>query len=151
MGSRDFVESALPPWAASGSLKGKLPQLAFEWNNLAMGTLVETFANAVQLHQEGKLAQAEALYRRILDQHPDHAGALHLVGVLAHQQGQDGRAADLIARAIALNPHQATYHSNYGVALRGLGRLDEAAAAVRGEAKRGRRRNGDVEAKQGRS
>ncbi len=95
-----------------------------------METHAEIFASAVQLHQDGKLAQAEAVYRRILEQHPDHAGALHLLGVLAHQQGRDDRAAELIARAIALNPHMATFHSNYGVALRGLGRLNEAGAAL---------------------
>ncbi len=116
-----------------------------------MEPLAETFARAIRLHQDGQLVEAEAFYRHVLEQDPRHPGALHLLGVLAHQQGCGGRAADLIARAIALNPHQATYHSNYGVALRGLGRLDEAAAAVRGEAKRGRRRNGDAEAKQGRS
>jgi hypothetical protein len=46
--------------------------------------------------------QAEVVHRRILEQHPDHAGALHLLGVLAHQRRDDDRAAGLIARAIAL-------------------------------------------------
>jgi Flp pilus assembly protein TadD len=88
-----------------------------------MDVPTEMIATAVRLHQDGDLAQAEALYRRILEQRPDHPGALHLLGVLAHQQGHDDRAVDLIARAIALRPDQATYHSNHGVALLGLGRL----------------------------
>lgn len=83
-----------------------------------MEDLAETISAAVRLHQQGQLAQAEALYRRILEQEPEHPGALHLLGVVAHQQGHDDRAAELIARALALRPDQATYHSNYGVAPR---------------------------------
>ena len=121
----------MPGWTASASLEDADSFAPLERARIAMEDLTETFAGAVQLHQEGKLPQAEALYRRILEQHPDHPGALHLLGVLSHQQGRDDIAADLIARAIALNPHQATYHGNYGVALRGLGRLDQAEAALK--------------------
>ena len=38
---------------------------------------------AVGLHQQGQLAQAEVLYRAILDQAPNHADATQLLGVLA--------------------------------------------------------------------
>jgi hypothetical protein len=46
----------------------------------------ETLAAPVRLRREGKLPLAEALDRRILERHPDHPGALHLPGVVAHQQ-----------------------------------------------------------------
>ena len=45
---------------------------------------------------------------------PDHADALHLLGVLAFQTGHIGAAIDLIGRAIAINPAVAEYHSNLG-------------------------------------
>ena len=34
-------------------------------------------------HQAGHLREAEGIYRQILAQRPDHADALHLLGVLA--------------------------------------------------------------------
>ncbi|MEE8428573.1 MAG: tetratricopeptide repeat protein, partial [Gammaproteobacteria bacterium] len=46
-------------------------------------------------HQAGRLAQAEAIYRRILERQPDHADALQLLGMAAHQQGRHAEAADL--------------------------------------------------------
>ena len=41
------------------------------------------FNEAVVDHQAVRLADAEAKYRKILDVDPTHAGALHLLGVLA--------------------------------------------------------------------
>ena len=72
----------------------------------------DALAAAIRLHRLGQLAEAEALYRRVLERDPKHPGALHLLGVMAHHQGHDDRAAELIALAIELKPLQATYHSN---------------------------------------
>ena len=81
---------------------------------------------ALQHHQAGRLPEAEALYRQILQAQADHCDALHLLGVLAHQIGQHERAVDFIGKAIALNPNRADFHSNIGQVCRALGRLDEA-------------------------
>jgi tetratricopeptide (TPR) repeat protein len=94
-------------------------------------TIQQAFDLAVQHHQAGRLRQAEQLYRQILAQWPEHAGATHLLGVLAHQVGRNDIAVDLIRRAIALNPNYAEAHSNLGVALQDKGQLDEAIAAYR--------------------
>ncbi len=89
------------------------------------------FAQAVALHQAGRLAEAEQLYRRVLAEAPRHADALHLLGVLAGQVGRQDVAADLIGQAIAIAPGIEAFHSNLGLALQGLGRLDEAVASYR--------------------
>ncbi|MFA7241910.1 MAG: tetratricopeptide repeat protein [Sulfuricellaceae bacterium] len=94
-------------------------------------SLQEVLRLAIQHHQAGQLAQAEALYRRILQQQPQHADALHLLGVVALQVGQYATAADLIGQAIARNAKSPEYQANLGEALRSLGRLDEAVAAYR--------------------
>src|ERR1700682_6054026 len=64
------------------------------------GTINELFASAVRFHQSGQLQQAEALYRQVLEVHPSHADALHLLGILAHQTGHQQAAISLIRQAI---------------------------------------------------
>ncbi|MBI5005776.1 MAG: tetratricopeptide repeat protein [Nitrosomonadales bacterium] len=63
-------------------------------------------ALAGQLQGSGRLQDAEHLLRQILQQQPQHPFALHLLGVIAHQCGKQGLAAELIQRAIksALTP-----------------------------------------------
>jgi len=42
-------------------------------------------------HQSaGRLAEAEALYRQILEQRPDSADALHFLGIVLAQRGELG-------------------------------------------------------------
>jgi tetratricopeptide (TPR) repeat protein len=82
-------------------------------------------------HQAGRLAEAEACYRRVLAAQPDHADALHLLGVVAHQAGRDGLAVELISQAIKQNGQNAAYFCNLGIALNNQGKLDEAVAANR--------------------
>ena len=96
-----------------------------------MATIPEALAIAQQHHQAGRLEAAEQIYRRILNAVPDHADALHLLGVVALQLGQHAAAAEHISRAIAVLPSVAEFHYNLGNALKNLGRLDEAAASYR--------------------
>src|SRR5262249_53137560 len=44
---------------------------------------------AIFVHQRGRLTEAERLYLKILEVQPDHFDALHLLGVIRHQQGRD--------------------------------------------------------------
>src|SRR5215471_9079880 len=84
------------------------------------------FSSGLVHHQAGRLAQAETLYRETLALKPDHADALHLLGVIASQVGQHDVAIDLIERAIAHDPKSPVYHSNLGLALAGRQRFAEA-------------------------
>jgi predicted O-linked N-acetylglucosamine transferase (SPINDLY family) len=86
---------------------------------------------AIEHHQGGRLAAAEAIYRQVLAQFPDHTDALHLLGVLAGQAGHAELATDLIRRAITINPTVAQYHSNLGEAFRRASRLDAALVSLR--------------------
>ncbi|UYO46589.1 tetratricopeptide repeat protein [Rhodopseudomonas palustris] len=87
------------------------------------------FAAAVQHHQQGRLAEAEALYRQVLNADARHADAWHLLGVLALQVGRNDIALEMIGKAIAINRMVAAYHGNRGLALDGLGRPAEALAS----------------------
>jgi predicted O-linked N-acetylglucosamine transferase (SPINDLY family) len=81
---------------------------------------------AFQLHQEGRLEEADRLYREALANDPRDANALHLFGVLQGQRADFEAAADFIGRSIALEPKNPMAFYNRGNALRELKRLDEA-------------------------
>lgn len=104
------------------------------------GTDQATLDQAVALHRDGQLAQAARLYQALLDHRPDHADALHLLGVLTAQARPDaagGRdASALIARAAALTPERADIHANHARALAQAGDSTGATAAARAAAGR---------------
>jgi len=86
---------------------------------------------ALRLHQAGRLAEAAAIYRRILDVNPRHPDALHLLGLVALQAGDRAVALERIDAAIAISGGVAEYHHNRGVALLRLGRPGEAEPSFR--------------------
>ena len=88
--------------------------------------LAETFQTALQQHQSGNLAQAEVLYRQILQQDPNYADALHFLGVLAYQVGQSQAAVDLINKAIQQDSTSCAMYCNLGLALQTSGKLNAA-------------------------
>jgi len=49
-----------------------------------------------------------------LQAEPNHAEAIHLLGVIAHQVGQHQVAVEYIQRAIGLNGSAAAFHNNLG-------------------------------------
>jgi tetratricopeptide (TPR) repeat protein len=86
---------------------------------------------AIQSHQSGQLERAAELYQRVLAREPGNAEALHLMGVLFHQQGDPARAVELISGAVALRPTAHIYHANLAEAHRALGKFEAAAACCR--------------------
>jgi tetratricopeptide (TPR) repeat protein len=91
-----------------------------------METASEPLQIAIKHHQAGRLRQAEQLYRQILASNPRDAAALHLLGVVAHQEGRDAAAIELISEAIRIDGTQPDYHCNLGGAYRHAGRIGEA-------------------------
>jgi predicted O-linked N-acetylglucosamine transferase (SPINDLY family) len=77
------------------------------------------------------LAEAEACYRQVLAAQPDHADALHLLGIIAYQTGRHDLSVELIRQAIQRNGRNPAYFYNLGNALKDQGNLDEAIAAFR--------------------
>jgi predicted O-linked N-acetylglucosamine transferase (SPINDLY family) len=84
--------------------------------------------NALMMHQRGRLAEAELLYREMLELDPDDFDATHLLGVAFVQHGQLAEGEQLIARAIRLDPNDPTALHNRGSVLLTLKRFDEALA-----------------------
>ena len=86
---------------------------------------------AITHHRAGRLSQAETGYRKILTQDPAHADALHLLGLVAYQQGQYDRALDCITKAIQRDATKPLYFYNLGLAHQKLNQLPEAERAYR--------------------
>jgi predicted TPR repeat methyltransferase len=86
---------------------------------------------AVSCHRAGKLDKAERIYRRVLASDPDHADALHFMGVLHHQCGRSEKAIECIGKAIALRPDYVDALNNLGNVLKETGKLDAAANVYR--------------------
>ena len=68
-------------------LKVKGPMVAPA--NSALSGLQEALA----LHQQGRLSQAQVIYRQLIEADPRHVDALHLLGVVAHQTGNAPKQA----------------------------------------------------------
>jgi protein O-GlcNAc transferase len=91
-----------------------------------MSSIPEAFQIAQAHHLAGRLPEAEAIYQQILGAEPQHAQALHCLGVIAHQNGKNDVALGLIQQAVALDPHDPTFRNNLGEAFRLSGRFAEA-------------------------
>ena len=50
-----------------------------------MATIPEALAIAIQHHQGGRLPTAVQIYRQILAVEPNHANAIHLLGLISRQ------------------------------------------------------------------
>jgi predicted O-linked N-acetylglucosamine transferase (SPINDLY family) len=86
----------------------------------------QLYGQAMQLHQRGRLAEAESLYRRLIAIQPRAFAPLHMLGVLLAQQGRTSEALDAIGQALALNPNDTGALVNYGNVLNLSGRFEEA-------------------------
>ena len=76
----------------------------------------------------GQVAEAEGCSRQALTQQPDHADALHLMGIVAFHKQQYDHAVEWIAGAIRQVP-KPEYLLSLGNALQQSGRLEEALKA----------------------
>jgi len=81
---------------------------------------------ALAHHEAGRLQQAEDLYRQVLVAEPSNVNALHLLGVVASEQGKDTLAIECIAKAIGLAPGFADAHYNLGRIFHERGKIDDA-------------------------
>lgn len=94
-------------------------------------TVAEALDLAARWHRDGRWADAESVYRRILAEHPDTATAHNLLGVLRHQQGEHADAIAHLRRAIAIEPTRSDFFVNLSAPLNARGDTAGAIAACR--------------------
>ena len=89
-------------------------------------TIYQALQKSVVAHKEGKLQDAERLYREILKSQPNHPDANHNLGVLAVAVGKPAEAVPLFKLALGANPTVEQFWLSYLDALIKLERFDEA-------------------------
>jgi protein O-GlcNAc transferase len=81
---------------------------------------------AIQYHESGQLQKAESRYKKILTTDPNQPDALHLLGVIAYQNGNHDEAVHLVRKAIRNNPKNPFYYNNLGAVFNAQDRYTEA-------------------------
>jgi tetratricopeptide (TPR) repeat protein len=81
---------------------------------------------ALALHRQGRLRDAEKIYTRVLKTVPDQFDALNLLGTIKAQSGRLGEAHRLISSAVKVNPRAPQAWANLGQVLQGLKRDQDA-------------------------
>ena len=87
--------------------------------------------HALQLHQAGRIDDAERLYRDILRDEPGNAVAVHYLGLVAWARGDRVEAERRMREALAKDATVPDFHNNLGLLLRDTHRVDEAIGAYR--------------------
>ena len=93
-------------------------------------TVDQALQQGIAAHKEGKLQDAERLYRAILQAQPNHPDANHNLGVLAMAVGKPLDAIPLFKLAVEANPKVVQFWISYTDALINLERFDEAKRAL---------------------
>ncbi len=117
----------MPPLAPTGSDRRLIrPKTA------ALPSKAATlFAQALNHHQQGRVAKAIRLYNRIIDLRPDFAECHSNLGAALNTNEKFEQAEKVCRRAIALKVNFVEAHCNLGVALVGLNKLDDAVSEFR--------------------
>jgi tetratricopeptide (TPR) repeat protein len=88
--------------------------------------VAHALVQALELHRQGRLAEAERLYSAILAAKPDHADALHHLGLVKFANGQLIEALQLIAGAMRSRTPSPQVLLNHGLVLNALNRHADA-------------------------
>jgi tetratricopeptide (TPR) repeat protein len=94
-----------------------------------LASLGRAIQEGVALQRQGKLAEAEKIYTRILKTLPDQFDTLQLLAELKVQRGKPGEAFRLMAAAVKARPDSADAHVHLGHVLRALKRDADALAS----------------------
>jgi predicted O-linked N-acetylglucosamine transferase (SPINDLY family) len=88
--------------------------------------VAQAFAQALKLHEQGRLAEAERLYAAVLAVRPEHVDALQMLGLVKLAAGQPAEALRLVSVAMGARKPSPQILLNHGLILEALKRHQEA-------------------------
>ncbi len=91
--------------------------------------VARTVHQALELHHQGRIADAERLYAAVLAVRPDHFDALQMLGVIKLARGETVAALRLTSAAMQLRPNSPQALLNHGLVLNAMNRHQEALAS----------------------
>ena len=100
-------------------------------------TIEQALQQGITAHKEGKLEEAERLYRTILESQPVHPDANHNLGLIAVSVNKAGAALPLFKTALEANPKLEQFWVSYIDALVKAKRLKDAKQAIKKAQKKG--------------
>ncbi len=87
--------------------------------------LLQIYAQAVALHGQGRLSEAEKYYDDVLRRDDRHFDSLYRLGIIRLQQRRLADAESLFRRSVKIDKRSADAQHHLAIALTGLGRLNE--------------------------
>jgi protein O-GlcNAc transferase len=93
-----------------------------------MESIDEIFSSAIAAHRRSDLETAEKLYRKVLDQRPEHSSAQSNLGTLLAAGQRFEEAEILFRKVLETSPGDTDILTNLGNIVQNQGRLDEATA-----------------------
>ena len=94
-------------------------------------TIYQALSQGVAAHKEGKLEEAEILYRLILKKQPKHPDANHNLGILVSGIDRAKEGLKHLKVALRSNPKQSQFWLSYMDALIKHGQLDQAVQLIK--------------------
>src|SRR5947209_20626029 len=88
-----------------------------------------TLRDGLDLLNTGRLAEAETVYRRILDSDSKQLEAQYFLGLVQYQRGRHDDAIRSLDLALARNPDVAATHGLRAIVLLALNRFEDAVAS----------------------
>jgi tetratricopeptide (TPR) repeat protein len=109
---------------------GKEADEAYE-KSFSLNPERKKLAYAAEHHKEGRLEEAEKLYREVIRDNPDNVDALRMLGRVAMSAGRSADAERLFRRTLTLAPDFAGALTDLGRVLKEQNRFDEAIESLR--------------------
>jgi tetratricopeptide (TPR) repeat protein len=107
-------------------MRSKLTQVRSNFFKAPMNALQNELQRGWQIHQQQRVAEAEQIYRRVLQQSPDNANGWCFLGIALHDQRQYAAAVECYRRSIQLQPNFPIALNNLGNSLRYVNCVEEA-------------------------
>lgn len=88
--------------------------------------LEASFNEAVQVMEQGNVAEAQSRFEQLAIAYPEKAGPMANLGIIAFQEGDADSATQWFESALAVNPEHVQALNHLGVIARNAGEFDEA-------------------------